>query len=1214
MPTFLSKTASFVFCAFLHLVFVSAVLFAGKGLAHAQTCWVYTDNQQAPAPMKCVQKTNLAASCTCNPSNATGSCQNDCTAVPIPPGSQTIRQLHEEWHNCFGAIGGSNPLAGRGERWYAFHRQFNFDFDVWRKATGYAEIESLEWCPNMVEPIGTAGSGYVPPADVTAAGCNQLSNGTTPAARPAGAVCTRCIAFPHCLFKAGGGPLSCSTAPSSSCQGSGGLTFPYTALEQFKNIDEVAKILDFNFHGIMHVASGQADRTAAQGCDLFGTGNDTGCYNVDTLTPTCAPRDPMFWRLHKAIDDVVRAWQNEKATDVVLVIDRSGSMSEPDVASGLSKLTAALNAAENFGDMMNTARSDGQVNTIGIVSYSDSATSDLAMTNVDTHLLDAGGPFETAKAHVATVGASGCTAIAKGLQNAVDLLCPGNGGTCQGFVPPAGTNSRKAILVLTDGVENVPPCLQTAGAAGGTCGSQCFGPPFDYTKLAQTQLVSVGFGSGADLNGPLLTLLAERQGGIYMQNPNGPGYDLKDFYGKAFGSLTSEFVATDPKGLLPANQAASEPFEYNGCSDSTVTFDSGWNIGVTPGDLTLVVDGPNGDLVRAGDPGVQSSRRGLWHFSRVRLPYHGAASGNWRGQIIRPHRLYVNGFVTDAFASPKEGTVLVRREIHRLCPQGCKRVLYYEQGRLSPQSVYQNALQLEKQAGLVGTVTTVALDPKFTPLLTPNKWDLIVYAQMGKDLRRTYDAPLSRLLCAGQRAIITDTRTKNRGLLFECAGVQFTQAVNWNLIDANGSLVDHALKLVNHGYPVFTYGLTSANIQAVAHVVAAAAPVTVGAVAARVTNGKDEQWFANVLTTSLGRLSPHNRKTNWKTGEEPIAEVRMLPSDVRSGGWDKVDARVEVEYPTVGVGALLAQRGLGQPTVVNKERIDPRAAALAGINIPTAKKIFPLFDDGTHGDLYPGNAFWTAELTGLGKTDGLYKLRYIFDLTAAGCTTHRELAQSFYVDVGVDGKSSRVTPGDVSTLPNGWHKLDVSVSPADISGNSIGPGRNTTVTCAPRDSCRVDPKTVDGGKGIYKIALEVAPQTGSVHLDAFDAGFNVPTACPDCPRLTALKVEPAAVMNYQKAEATITLSAPAPKTPDGGAVVFLASDERTAASVPESIVVPAGKTSVSFPITVYHVHDVPEEVTVSAAYGPQVQTGTLKVSDPDSKNAGTVTPRHRPDD
>jgi hypothetical protein len=124
------KTTSFAFCAIRRLALLLAVIFAGTIAAHAQTCWVYTDNTQAPAPMKCVQKSNLAASCSCAPSNATGSCTNDCTAIPIPPGSQTIRQLHEVWHDCFGAIGGSNPPAGRGERWYAFHRQFNFDFDI----------------------------------------------------------------------------------------------------------------------------------------------------------------------------------------------------------------------------------------------------------------------------------------------------------------------------------------------------------------------------------------------------------------------------------------------------------------------------------------------------------------------------------------------------------------------------------------------------------------------------------------------------------------------------------------------------------------------------------------------------------------------------------------------------------------------------------------------------------------------------------------------------------------------------------------------------------------------------------------------------------------------------------------------------------------------------------------------------------------------------
>src|SRR6266404_4241436 len=353
---------------FRRLFWSFALMFASAGLVQAQTCWVYTDSTQAPAPMKCVQKANLAAACSCN-AGGNGSCTNDCTAIPIPAGTQTIRQLHQAWHDCFGAVGGSAPPAGRGERWYAFHRQFNFDFDIWRRPLGYNPIESLEWCSNIPEPIGTAGAGYMPPPDVIAAGCNQNSNGQIPAARPAGAVCKQCIAFPHCLFKAGGGPMACPNEPSGSCSGSG-VNFNYTALDQFKNVDEVSKILDSYFHAKMHVATGIADRTVAQGCDLANN-NDSGCYNLDTFTPSCAPRDPMFWRLHKAIDDVVRAWQNEKATDVVLVIDRSGSMSDPDVGSGTSKLTAALNAMENFGDMMNTARTDGQVNTIGVVSYSD---------------------------------------------------------------------------------------------------------------------------------------------------------------------------------------------------------------------------------------------------------------------------------------------------------------------------------------------------------------------------------------------------------------------------------------------------------------------------------------------------------------------------------------------------------------------------------------------------------------------------------------------------------------------------------------------------------------------------------------------------------------------------------------------------------------------------------------------------------------------------
>lgn len=1164
-----------------HLLLILSVAGFMVKPVQAQTCWVYTENENAKAPISCVQKSDLTTPC---------SWPSDCTTVPAAS-SQKIREMHQLWHQCFGAVGGTTPPAGRGARWYAFHRQFTFDFNAWRRGIGIPTIESLEWCPGMIEPIGTAPMGS-PPSGNPSCGLG------TP--RPAGKPCPECIAFPQCLFKAGGGPMACPAAPSPSCTAPGtSLTFPYTSIDQFQNVDEVTKILDAYFHGSMHVATADADCPA--------------CYNHDSYGSDCSPRDPMFWRLHQALDDVVRAWQDEKAVDVVLVIDRSGSMSDPDSGGG-TKLQAALNAVDNFADLMDTNRTDGQINRLGVVSYSDNATIDMAITNVDTHLRDPGGPLATAISNITATGANGCTAIGKGLQKAIDILCPtASGGNCQGFSSATG-NPRKAILVMTDGIENIPPCLQPSGPAGPTCGNQCFGAQFDYDKLAFTQLVSVGFGSSTDLNAPLLTLLAERQGGIFIQNPNTPGNDLKNVFAKAFGQLTSEFLLMDPKGTLPANEAATDPVEYTGCADSMLTFTSGWNVGVTPGDLTLVVDNPAGDLVLRGDPRVEYSQQHLWHYSRVRLPYRGAVSGTWRAQIIRRHRVYLNGFTPDGFANIKEGTALVRREIHRLCPQGCKRVLHYEGSRRFPQSAYADALKLERQAGAVSVITDAATDVQFAKLLAPGKWDLIVFAEMGKDVQHPYDALLARLLCAGQRIIITDTRQKNRAAMLECANLRAGAPTNWTVIQHNGTLVDHDLKLVNRGYPIFTYAVIGSSVQAMAN---AAAPAPVGAVVARTDSGKDENWFVDILGNTLGKLSPHNREVSWKTGATPVAEVRMLPSDIRRGGWNKVDARVEVEYPTVGLGTLLAQARPQEPRRINGELIDARTATLQKITIPTATTTFPLFDDGTHGDLYAGNAYWTGELTGLGKTDGMYKLRYLFDLTAGGCTTHRELLQSVFIDTGVDPKASGVSLGAAVVLPNGWRKFDVTMTPADVFQNRLGPWRAATVSCAPKKSCRAEPKPIDDGKGTYHIVMEVAPNVGSVQVGAFDTTFDLPTPCPNCPRLAGVSLEPAAVLNNQPARLTVTLSAPAAETSEGGAVVFLSSNLRRVASVPESVVVPAGKSSVVVPVTVYHVHEEPEEVTIGATYGAEIQKKALKVSPNEGKaNAqpGTSPHRHIDDD
>jgi Mg-chelatase subunit ChlD len=1158
---------------FVRALVFPVVLTALSFHARGQTCWVYTDGELAKVPITCVQKATLLPPC---------SWPTDCTTVPAAPGSQTIRVMHSLWHQCFGNTGGSSPPTGRSQRWYAFHRQFEFDFNIWRRSLLIDPIEQVDWCPDMELEIGT---GPVDPP-------GPCGDGTP---RPAGALCPECVSFPQCLFLPGGGPIKCPGAPSPLCQTpGGGISFPHTSLDQFANVDDVAKILDGYFHASMHQAVADAD------CP--------GCYNQDSAGNTCSPRDPMFWRLHHALDDVIRAWQDSKAVDVVVVVDRSGSMSDPD-SSGSTKLEAALAALDNFADLLEDGRSDGVANRIGVVSYSDSATTNLGMTAVDANLRVALGPFDNAKTAIASAGPGGCTGIGPALQRAVELLCPP--GDCRGF-SAGGDNDRKAILLLTDGVENIAPCLQPAGASGSSCGSQCFGAAFELEKLEFTHLVAVGFGSSSNLNGPLLTLVAERQGGVYMQNPNSPGNDLKDFFAKAFADLSSEFLLLDPKGTLAAGAAASAPVEYNGCADSMLTFTSGWQKSIAPGDLKLLVTSPSGDLVRASDPGIEASRQPLWDFSRIRLPYRGAVSGTWRAQLVRPHSAYVNGFAPDVFADPDEGTALVRREIQRLCAEGCSNVVLFERGLRGSESSYRNAVKAEQGAGLLGTVTDVADETRLLNVLRAGRIDLVVYAQMDPtDRRYPYDDLLAAYLCQGGRAILSDARPGARAPLFKCAGASATQPVNWRQI-VDGDLVIRPLKLVNPGYPIFTHAVDGANLEAFVD-------RPVGAVAARVKAGIEQNWFVDVLGSTLGKLSPFRRRTTWKTGEVPVASARVLPSYIRSGGWDHVNARVEVEYPRVGEGTLLAKAGLRDARRVKGELIDARSATLAGITIPTATAVFTLVDDGTGVDVHSRNGVWSGELSGLGKTDGVYKLHYIFDFTAKGCTTRRELTESMYVEVGVDPKSTKVTV-EPRNPSSGLTVNRLSFTPVDRLDNPLGPGRVGPVSCRPADVCKVSGDLIDDGHGGYAIDVATAPNTGSIRLDAFGASFDVPISCPNCARLNAIAIDPGQVVNQQQAKGVVRLAGKAPSNKSGGAVVYLSSDLSRVASVPESVLVPAGKTEVTFPVTVYHVHEVPETVTIEAAYGGVRTRAKITISEPDTDpNAKRPVPtlkrqeHHHPD-
>ncbi len=1211
--------------------------------ASAQTCFAYSDGSYEPkpgetryakAPIQCVQQGDLTAPCAWNADCALDGNPSDCCTLVPSTTPQTILKMHELWHQCFGSTADHGSPPGRGQRWYAFHRQFEIDFNRWRNARSIFAIESLPWCKNMPLPIGhrdasnekhpkTGDFLSVKVSDPGSPSLNSNPNSFLVGRhirgcgagipRPNGKPCPSCEAFPPCLFYGGAGPLGCDFAGDSTrCAGR-------TKLEQFPTVDEVAKVLDSYYHGSMHGAVGHAD---------------TGNYINDLGGADCSPRDPMFWRLHKALDDVVRAWQDHKAVDVMIVIDRSGSMKDPaSGGGGATKLEAALAATRMFADLLPRGRTDGVKNRIGIVSYESSARIDLPLTNADASLLASGGPFLSALASIRATGPGGCTSIGGGIEKALAQLCPVFflADDCRGF-SIEGDNDRKAILLLTDGLENRSPCLHSVQpTATPTCVSTCGGGALDLKRLDFTQLVAVGFGPEGSVNGDLLTLVAERQGGVYLLNRNAkPGDDLKNFFAKAFGALTEEFILKDPQGFLPANTAVSEPIEYTSCGDERITFASGWQAPVIPGELRLIVTSPHGDLVRKTDPTLQASTTELYDYARIPLPYRGESSGTWRAHLIRPHQVYVNGFTPDSFANIDEGVAIVRRQIQRLCPDGCANVLSFEIGRVGVDSAYELALAAEQSSGLLGSITQIA-DVNDLANLLRDPWDLIVYAYMGENRPQPHDAALSDVLCQQQRAILTDSRPSNCGLcqggsnagencvsnadcpgaacellvcnpLVECLGVERDGTANWESMNGDRRLVDGSIEFSNPGHSVATYGLVApagrGDTQATANSGAT------GAVVALARAGDDQYWFVNVLGRGLSKLDPHLTQSVRKTRDGLLATVRMLPSYWRDGGYDRVHAWVEVEYPLVGIGSLFCEFGLGNEREVAGELLDQRAAALASMKIPTATTIFPLFDDGTHGDVHANNAYWTTDLPGIGIVDGMYTFRFMLDFTVGDCMTRRELVQSVFVDLVADPTASLIDIGPTVLLPDGRGLTVVRIEPLDTTGNCWGPGRSDVAVCGPAGECDVDSDggMEDNGDGSYTVRVITAQGVASVRIFAFGASFDVLLPCHVCPALGSLTIDPTRVREHSSAVGLVELNGPTPFGDAGGARVYLDSSHPLAASVPDSVVVPQGTARASFPVTVNHVlaselADAvePLDVTLSASYGGQVARATLTV-------------------
>jgi hypothetical protein len=285
--------------------------------------------------------------------------------------------------------------------------------------------------------------------------------------------------------------------------------------------------------------------------------------------------------------------------DVMIVFDRSGSMGLAG-ASGRPKIEEARDAASLFVQLIRT----GTGNQIGLVSFSTTPNLDFSLhTATAAHKQSLIGPPPFTTQILAGLHADGATTIGGGLKTAAQHL-------------PAGANPR-TILLLTDGLQNTGPMV---------------GDMSVQSAISGIDIDAIGYGADGDLDGNLLTSLAQAHNGRYARADS--SLQLEKYFSQAFGNIFEAGLLADPEFVLPADQHRAKPFLFNVCGEERITIVVGWdNVDAT---LLIEVHTPGGSIFTAGAPGVESSTGRTWTFVKVPLPHAGERDGQWQVVVYRP--------------------------------------------------------------------------------------------------------------------------------------------------------------------------------------------------------------------------------------------------------------------------------------------------------------------------------------------------------------------------------------------------------------------------------------------------------------------------------------------------------------------------------------------------------------------------------------------------
>lgn len=223
---------------------------------------------------------------------------------------------------------------------------------------------------------------------------------------------------------------------------------------------------------------------------------------------------------------------------VQLVLDQSGSMSDPAGSSGLTRLQVLKDSATLFANLIQ------KNNGLGLIRFDDNAYppndptyGGMSITKVNSDVFT-DSTRSAARTQITLQGAHGNTSIGDG-------IVMGN-AQLQGL--PLGSFDKKAMIVFTDGLQNQPQSIE------------------DVTSSITEQTFAIGLGSETQVNTLELNNIANGSGGYLflsglLSSSIDDTYRMQKFFMQILANVTNTQIVKDPVGFINMGNKIKIPFQ-----------------------------------------------------------------------------------------------------------------------------------------------------------------------------------------------------------------------------------------------------------------------------------------------------------------------------------------------------------------------------------------------------------------------------------------------------------------------------------------------------------------------------------------------------------------------------------------------------------------------------------------------------------------------------